>query len=97
MTVGQKISSLQVYPIDFKAEPAQDYSSKTSIVSQHGKPIVLKTLPRGQEIKKREYFEPDLNTSTETKEVPDRKIPAGKPEGYSKLSKLSKRRSRKGI
>ena len=49
MTVGQKISSLQVYPIDFKAEPAQDYSSKTSIVSQHGKPIVLKTLPRGQE------------------------------------------------
>ena len=93
----KRISSLQVYPIDFKAGPAQEYSSKTSIVSQHGKPIVLKTLPHSQEIKKREDFEPNPNTSTETKEVPDRKIPAGKPEGYSKLSKSSKRRSRKGI
>ena len=58
---------------------------------------MLKTLTHGQEVKKREDFGLDPNTSMKTKEVPDRKIPAGKPEGYSKLSKSSKRRSRKGI
>lgn len=93
----KRISSLRVYPVDFKAGLAEEYSSKTSIVSQHRKLIVLKTLPHGQEIKKREHSGPDPNTTMETKEVPDREIPAGKPEEYSKLSKSSKRRSRKGI
>lgn len=93
----QRISSLGVYPIDFKAGPAKEDSSKTSIVSQHGKPTLSKTSPHGQEIGERDDFRLDPNTSTETKEVPDKKIPAEKPKGYSKLSKSSKRRSRKGI
>ena len=93
----KRISSLRVYPVDFKAGLAEEYSSKAPIVSQHGKPIVLKTSLHGQEIKKGEDSRPDPNTPMETKEVPDRKIPAEKPKEYSKLSRSGKRRVRKGI